>query len=422
MNNNCQLGSLTVIGAGVVGLSAAIQLQRAGFNVTIIDKEGAGTGASKGNAGHFATEQVFPLADPTMLPKLPGMLLDPLGPFRIKPRYFFKALPWFIRFLHNMLPGRRAHNSRAIKALNQGAIDAMKSLTEFCGCEHLLTLNGSLLVFEGTPVAEVEKEYRAYVDADVEVQLLSGDEVRALESSLSVNITHGLYFTHVGHTEDPYRLCLALETKFEQIGGQVVTDELLQINAAKTNSAIALEMTSGNSRHTDRLIIASGAWSKPFAKQLGYSVPLETERGYHLMMPHKSRLSRPVASYNRKFIITPMSEGTCLAGTVEFGGLKAPLVDARADCLFPHGKALLPELFRDASASDGERWMGFRPSMPDSLPVLGRSQKQSNVFFSFGHQHLGLTWSAITAELLTQEVTGKQPDIDLSPYRIDRFG
>lgn len=422
MNNTNGLGSLTVIGAGIVGLSAAIQLQRAGFNVTVIDKEGAGAGASKGNAGHFATEQVFPLADPTMLPKLPGMLLDPFGPFRIQPRYFFKALPWFMRFLQNMLPDRRVHNSAAIKALNQGAIDAMKSLTAFCGCEHLLTLNGSLLVFEGTPAAEVEKEFRAYGDAGVAVQLLSGDQVRALEPSLSVDITHGLYFTHVGHTIDPYQLCLALETKFEQIGGQVVTDELLQINAAKTNSTIALEMNSGNSRHTDRLIIASGAWSKPFAKQLGYSVPLETERGYHLMMPHKSSLSRPVASYNRKFIITPMTEGTRLSGTVEFGGLQAPLVEARADCLFPHGKALLPELFRDASVSDGERWMGFRPSMPDSLPVLGRSPKQLNVFFSFGHQHLGLTWSAITAELLTQEVTGKQPDIDLSPYRIDRFG
>ncbi|WP_394147760.1 NAD(P)/FAD-dependent oxidoreductase [Shewanella atlantica] len=422
MNNTNRLGTLTVVGAGIVGLSVALQLQREGFTVTVIDKEGAGSGASKGNAGHFATEQVFPLADPAMLPKLPGMLLDPLGPFRIQPRYFLKALPWFMRFLRNMLPARRAHNSAAIKALNQGAIDAVKSLTAFCDCEHLLTLNGSLLVFEGIPVDEVKKEYRAYADAGVEVQLLNGDEVRVLEPCLSQDISHGLYFTHVGHTEDPYRLCLALQDKFEEIGGRVVTDELLQVKAAETNSTIALEMSSGESRHTDRLIIASGAWSKPFVKQLGYSVPLETERGYHLMMPQKSRLSRPVASYNRKFIITPMRDGTRLAGTVEFGGLKAPPVEARADCLFPHARALLPELFAEASVSDGTRWMGFRPSLPDSLPVLGRSQKQSNVFFSFGHQHLGLTWSAITAELLTQEVTGQQTDIDLSPYRIDRFG
>ncbi|GIU30485.1 FAD-binding oxidoreductase [Shewanella sp. MBTL60-007] len=420
MSTNTHPGTLTVVGAGIVGLAAAIELQRAGFDVTIVDKEGVGAGASKGNAGHFATEQVFPLADPAMLPKLPGMLMDPLGPFRIQPRYFFKALPWFMRFLHNMLPSRRSHNSRAIKALNQDSIAAMKSLAEFCNCKELLTLNGSLLVFEGTPEPEVHKEYRAYADAGVEVQLLSADEVRALEPSLSTNITNALYFTHVGHTEDPYRLCLALEAKFKQLGGKVVTEELVKINSSNTDSNIRLE-TNASSYTTERLIIASGAWSKPFAKQLGYSVPLETERGYHLMMPQRSRLSRPVASYNRKFIITPMLEGTRLAGTVEFGGLKAPLVEARADCLFPHAKALLPELFADASVEDGERWMGFRPSMPDSLPVLGRSQKQSNVFFSFGHQHLGLTWSAITAKLLTQEVLGKQADIDLSPYRIDRF-
>ncbi|WP_299807375.1 FAD-binding oxidoreductase [uncultured Shewanella sp.] len=420
MNNNAHPDTLTVVGAGIVGLAAAIELQRAGFNVTVVDKEGAGTGASKGNAGHFATEQVFPLADPAMLPKLPGMLLDPLGPFRIQPKYFLKALPWFFRFLHNMLPSRRAQNSRAIKALNQDSIAAMKSLTAFCGCEKLLTLNGSLLVFEGTPIQEVQKEYRAYADAGVDLQLLSGDEVRALEPSLTTNITNALYFTHVGHTEDPYRLCLALEAKFKEMGGQVVTEELVKINTSNTDPSITLETNAG-SHKTERLIIASGAWSKPLAKQLGYSVPLETERGYHLMMPQRSRLSRPVASYNRKFIITPMRDGTRLAGTVEFGGLKAPLVEARANCLFPHAKALLPELFSDATVEDGVRWMGFRPSMPDSLPVLGRSQKQSNVFFSFGHQHLGLTWSAITAKLLTQEVLGKQADIDLSPYRIDRF-
>ncbi|QQX82012.1 FAD-binding oxidoreductase [Shewanella sp. KX20019] len=422
--NNQTLNSprkVTIIGAGIVGLAAAIELQRVGFNVTILDKEGTAAGASKGNAGHFATEQVFPLADPALLPKLPGMLMDPIGPFRIQPQYLLKALPWFFRFLHNMLPSRRTKNGQAIKLLNQNAIAAMKSLTAFCDCEDLLTLNGSLLVFESTPLALVEKEYRAYADADVDVKLLNGDEVRALEPSLSSSITNGLYFTHVGHTADPYRLCKALEAKFKELGGKLITEELVQIHAVKTSSSIQLDMHSGRSEQSDAVVIASGAWSKPFVKQLGHSVPLETERGYHLMMPQKSNLSRPVASYNRKFIITPMLAGTRLAGTVEFGGLKAPLVAARADSLFPHGKALLPDLFADAVASDGERWMGFRPSMPDSLPVLGRSNKQANVYFSFGHQHLGLTWAAVTAKLLAEEILGEQASIELSPYRIDRF-
>ncbi|BAJ01683.1 NAD(P)/FAD-dependent oxidoreductase [Shewanella violacea] len=420
--NSLVTRTVTIVGAGIIGLATGIELQRAGHKVRILDKEGIAAGASKGNAGHFASEQVFPLADPGMLPKLPGMLLDPLGPFRIQPAYFFKALPWFMRFIVNMLPGKRAHNGQAIKRLNQASIAALVELTDFCDCSDLVTLNGSLLVFEGTPLDEVTKEYHHYADAGVHVRLLSGEEVRQLEPSLSSNISHGLYFTHVGHTQDPYRLCKAFADKFIALGGEIITDELVAIDCSPMNEVnVSIRLSSGEQHWVDKLVIASGAWSKPFAKQLGHNVPLETERGYHLMMPQKSSLSRPVASYNRKFIITPMLDGTRLAGTVEFGGLKAPLVEARADCLFPHGKALLPELFADATATDGERWMGFRPSMPDSLPVLGRSDKHKNVFFSFGHQHMGLTWSAITAKLVSQEMAGKQTEIDLSDYRIDRF-
>ncbi|WP_256871090.1 FAD-binding oxidoreductase [Shewanella sp. Scap07] len=415
-------GSITIIGAGIVGLAAAIELQRVGYQVTIIDKEGPGAGASQGNAGHFATEQMFPLADPAMLLKLPGMLLDPLGPFRIQPRYFFKALPWFCRFLVNMLPSKRKQNQQGITALNKAAIAAMQDLVRHCDCEELLTLNGSLLVFESTPLTEVEAQYRAYSEAGVAVQLLDGAQVRALEPSLSDNITHALYFTDVGHSADPMRLCQALAAKFVAAGGKMRIESVAAVNTPTANAGVELTMQSGDRHFAASLLVAAGAWSKPFAKHLGYNVPLETERGYHLMMPQHSRLSRPVASYNRKFIITPMEQGTRLAGTVEFGGLDAPLVEARADCLLPHAKALLPALFSQASVEDGIRWLGFRPSLPDSLPVLGRSPKHSNVYFSFGHQHLGLTWSAVTAKLLKQEIQGKQPDIDLTPYRIERYG
>lgn len=424
-------GTVTIVGAGIVGLATGIELQRAGHKVQIIDKEGIGAGASKGNAGHFATEQVFPLADPAMLPKLPGMLIDPLGPFRIQPRYFVKAAPWFMRFLVNMLPSKRAHNAQAIKRLNEQSIEALIALTEFCGCSEFVTLNGSLLVFEGTPIEVVTNEYEHYLGAGVKVRMLTGNEVRQLEPSLSDNISHGLYFTHVGHTKDPYQLCQAIANKFIALGGEILTEELTSIeneysdcsgSSISGDSKVTMRLQTGEKLTSDKLLIASGAWSKPLVKQLGYSVPLESERGYHLMMPQISSLTRPVASYNRKFIITPMSEGTRLAGTVEFGGLQAPSVNARADCLFPHGKALLPELFAGANVADGERWMGFRPSLPDSLPILGGSPNHANVFFSFGHQHLGLTWSGITAKLVSQAMSGLPTDMDISDYRIDRFG
>ncbi|QYJ81063.1 FAD-binding oxidoreductase [Shewanella aegiceratis] len=413
---------VTVIGAGVIGLANAIALQKAGFSVRVIDKQGVAAGASFGNAGHFATEQVFPLADPAMLLKLPGMLLDPLGPFRIQPRYFLKALPWFMRFLVNMLPAKRAHNSAAIKSLNQKSIHAWQQLVSECGCSELLKLEGSLLVFEQTPLVEVERVYKSYRDAGVAVKLISGEEVRALEPDLSLNINHGLWFTQVGHTPDPAELCHRLATQFEKLGGKLVIGEVTRLaNIGKGEQCVSVCVGEGVNYQSDKLLLSAGAWSKPLAQQLGFKVPLETERGYHLMMPQQSRLQRPVASFERKFIITPMNRGICLAGTVEFGGLKAPLVEARADCLLPHAKALLPEVLVGATTSQGERWMGFRPSLPDSLPVLGASPKSDKIFFAFGHQHLGLTWAAFSAQLMAETIKGEKTQVDMTPYRIDRF-
>ena len=436
---------IIIIGAGIVGLTAGLYLQRAGLNVTLLDKDGIAAGASYGNAGHFATEQVFPLADPHLLYQLPGMLLDPLGPFRIRPQYFHRALPWFMRFLVNMLPSRIKHNSQAIKALNHQAIAEMKEVVNFCQCEELLVLNGSLLVFESSSLAVVQQQWQHYLDAGVKVELLTGEQVRQLEPSLSKAICYGLFFTQVGHTPDPSALCHAIADKFMMLGGTIERAEVISINQGTgqedDNSDLSSAWLSQNARFTSntvhlrikaeaqsqssvktagKVLLSAGAWSKPLAAQLGHSVPLETERGYHLMMPQLSMLSRPVASFERKFIITPMAQGTRLAGTVEFGGLTAPMAPARAECLFPHGKALLPQVFAKASVSDGLQWMGFRPSLPDSLPVLGNTQ-MANVFVSFGHQHLGLTWSAVTAKLVGQTILGNTTDIDITPYRITRF-
>ncbi|QSX39079.1 FAD-binding oxidoreductase [Shewanella sedimentimangrovi] len=406
-----------VVGAGIVGLCCALDLRRKGFEVTVLDREGVAAGASSGNAGHFATEQVFPLADPAMLPKLPGMLLDPLGPFRIKPAYFHRALPWFMRFLVNMLPSRRKHNGEAIAALNRRSIAATQALVDFCGCPELLVLKGSLLVFETRDKAVMEAEYHKYADAGVAVRLLSGDEVRQLEPSLSPAITGALYFTEVGHTPDPKALCQAVAAKLLALGGKI---EQQGVTTLLPGDGLGLVCDSGELLATDKLLIATGAWSKPLAKAAGNTVPLDTERGYHLMLPQQSGLGRPVASFDRKFIITPMTGGTCLAGTVEFGGLEAPMSRERADCLLPHAKALLPKVFNDARVEQGERWMGFRPSLPDSLPVLGPSGK-AGVFFAFGHQHLGLTWAAVTGELISTLMAGDEPELDLGPYSANRF-
>ncbi|MCW3170983.1 NAD(P)/FAD-dependent oxidoreductase [Shewanella subflava] len=417
-NSVDDLGDMTVIGAGIVGLASALYLQRAGFKVSLFDKEAIAAGASQGNAGHFATEQVFPLANPSLLYQLPSMLLDPLGPFRIRPTYFYRAVPWFMKFLFNMLPERRAHNSRAIKALNEQSIKEMQDILTFCDCEELLRLNGSLLVFEGNSLEEVKREWQMYSNEGVDVELLTGQQVRELEPSLTDNITHALFFTQVGHTPDPYQICLAIADKFKALGGVIKVAQVDTINGGDEGVSVLLDGKVKIS--SNKLLLTAGAWSKPLAKQLGHNVPLEAERGYHLMMPQDAKLSRPVASYNRKLIITPMAKGTRLAGTVEFGGVDAPMSPARADCLLPHAKALLPNIFEHANVQDGARWMGCRPSFPDSLPVIGKT-KVNNIYVSFGHQHLGLTWSAISAKLITETILDKKTTLDMQPYSIDRF-
>ena len=173
-----------------------------------------------------------------------------------------------------------------------------------------------------------------------------------------------------------------------------------------------------HSYHFDKIVVATGALSKKLAHQLGYFVPLDTERGYHAMIKHQTSLSRPVASAERQFIITPMSSGLRIAGTVEFAGLDAPENHQRTDVLMEHAAALLPSIDNTPAS---ETWMGCRPSLPDSLPVIGRSPHHRNVYFGFGHQHLGLTQAAITAELLAQLCNSEVPSLDLTPYRIDRF-
>ncbi len=236
-------GELTVLGGGIVGLCCAIAAQKQGFKVSLLDKDEPGRGASFGNAGHFATEQMFPLASFSLVPRLPGMLLDPQGPFRIRPGYFFKALPWFCRFMANMLPAKRRKNGAAIAALNREAIGAMRRLLAQAEASELMCENGSLLLFERDGKAALQ-EYEAYTKAGVAVKLLSGDEVRRLEPSLSGNIKAALFFTEVAHTPSPFELCKRLELHFKALGGRYCAPR--SINCSRTSKVSASVTVWGN--------------------------------------------------------------------------------------------------------------------------------------------------------------------------------
>lgn len=405
---------VTIIGAGVVGLCSAFFLQQAGFSVLLLDEQPPAEGCSKGNAGHFATEQVFPLANFDLLQQLPSMLVKPHSPLKIRASYLLKNLPWFCRFISNMPAAKQQHLQQALSQLNGHSIASWQKLAELCDAEDLIKYRGALLVSESDN-GKLEQTYQHYRQAGIAVQLLNKTQTLDNEPALSRNLTGALDFTEVAHTVEPWVLCQRIFAAFLAAGGQWQQSKVKRLSAGKVHQV----ETEQHTFSTHCLVIAAGAYSNLLTRQLGWSVPLAAERGYHLMV-NPVALSKPVSSLERKFIMTPMQQGLRIAGTVEFAGLDAPPDYRRVDSLLFHANKLLHSPFDEQQ--NKLSWFGNRPSLPDSLPVLGPCPQHKNIYYNFGHQHLGLTQAAYCAELLLASMTNPQPDIRLKPYRIDRFG
>ncbi|NCE90342.1 FAD-binding oxidoreductase [Pseudomonas sp. L13] len=407
---------IVVVGAGIIGVACALQLARQGRQVVVVDAQAPGMGASYGNAGHLATEQVFPIADLSILKRLPAMLLDPMGPLRLDWAYLPRALPWFIRLLLNLRPTRYQRTVAGLRALNEGSLGAWQRLLQSIGQTQLLREDGSLLVFE-------RAESRAALDAlqhrmtqqGVAVDFWSGDAVRKAAPQLSDAIQGGLFFPVTGHFLDPYTVVDEVVNAAKAEGVRFLQQRVL--DARLEGSGVSL-MTDQGVMTAQQVLIACGAHSAKLTAALtGKQVPLDTERGYHLMLPHEQqRLPFAVTSLERKFIMTPMTGGLRLAGTVEFAGLDRPANMQRAWQLHRLSKGLFRH---DLSDSEATPWMGFRPSLPDSLPIIDRVC-EGKVLLAFGHQHLGLTQAAVTAERVGQLAAGERVP-ELQPYRLDRF-
>jgi glycine/D-amino acid oxidase-like deaminating enzyme len=411
------IADVAVIGAGIIGTSIAERLQHEGKQVVLVDRNDPGEGCSKGNAGHFATDIILPLANLSNLLAVPKMLLDPLGPLTIKWSYFPKLVPWLMRYGWAAMPHKTKQSTEAIKLLNRPAIDRFKVLLQRTGLTALMTQKGALTVYSSQAAAKKNAKHADFVrQHGVKVEQLTGDQVRELEPALDESIIGGLYYPETAHSVDPHLLVTSLADCFVQKGGQVLKQDVVSIDL--TDPDCVRLKTSGADILAKEIVIACGAWSKTLAKCVGHSVPLETERGYHLMLPKpKVQLTRPVVSFERSFVMTPMAGGLRLAGTVELAGLEAPENDKRADILFNHAKEVLPNVAKEEATT----WMGHRPSLPDSLPVIGRSPKHDRVLFAFGHQHLGLTQAAVTADLISEAVFRQPHQVDISAFRVDRF-
>lgn len=407
---------IVVVGAGIVGVACALQLARQGKQVVVMDAQAPGMGASYGNAGHLATEQVFPIADLSILKRLPGMLLDPMGPLRLDWKYLPHALPWFVRLLLNLRPANYQRTVAGIRALNEGSLGAWQRLLHSIGRSELLREDGSLLVFERADSREALNALQQRMQQQqVPVAFWSGDAIRGAVPQLSDNIQGGLFFPGTGHFLDPYHVVCELVRAARASGVQFLKRQVLDGRVDAQGISLSTDQEPLSAR---QVLIACGAHSAKLTAALtGKKVPLDTERGYHLMLPNEHhRLPFAVTSLERKFIMTPMTDGLRLAGTVEFAGLDRPANMERAWQLHRLSKGLFRE---DLSAEGATPWMGFRPSLPDSLPVIDRVC-DGKVLLAFGHQHLGLTQAAVTAEWVGELARGGQAP-SLAPYRLDRF-
>ncbi len=406
-----------VVGAGAVGIATALYLRREGFAVTVLDPQAPGEGASLGNAGILATGSVIPVGTPEVLKRLPRMMLDPLAPVAVRWRYLPRLTPWFLRFLMASRPGRVEEISRALAALLAHTHDAYRPLIEEAGAGDLLRPSGMLHVYENEAAYRAGEEGRALrARRGVPYDDLGRDELRQLVPALAPEVAHGIFLRDPVMTVDPLALVQALAASLEAKGGVIRRERVTGFTDAGGRPAGVTTETASHA--ADLIVIAAGAFSRPLAKALGSAVPLDTERGYHVMLPDPGiELRLPVQCAEGAFVLTPMAKGLRLAGTDELAGLEAPPNWDRARVLVERARRLFPGLRTEGL----EPWMGFRPSLPDSLPVLGRAPGHDNVYFAFGHGHLGLTMAAASGRIIAELASGRDPGIDLAPYRAERF-
>lgn len=408
---------VTIIGAGVVGMCSAGYLQRAGRKVTVIDSVAPGEGCSFGNAGGLSSGACVPLALPGVLKQVPKWLFDRQGPLALRPGYLPQALPWLWKFIQASAPAQVERSADGLHALMKPLFENYEPLLAEANARDLFRRNGQLYVystqeaFEGDAFGRELRRKRG-----IPFDLLDGEELRQMEPDLKPIFKRAMFMPEHGNCMNPFRLVGALADAFRRNGGEIIQDRVVDVVVGDTG--VQELKTNAGSHKVDDLVITAGAWSHRLARKFGHKVPLETQRGYHVTLPNAGASpQRGVMWAEKKFLTTPMEMGVRVAGTVEFAGLEAEPDYRRADMLVKQAS----EMWSGLDGSDGSKWMGHRPCLPDSLPVIDRSPNVKNVFFAFGHGHVGLSCASTTGRLLSELVTGADPCIDPGLYRIDRF-
>jgi D-amino-acid dehydrogenase len=405
-----------VIGAGVVGLSAALALQARGLSVTVLDREGPAAGASAGNAGALAFTDILPLASPGILRKAPKWLMDPLGPLSVPPAYALTITPWMLRFWRACAPARVAASTTAQTALMDLSRAELEPFLAATGTLAMLRKEGALQVYESK--AELDASLPGWATRaahGIEFRQMDAEEMATLQPGLSPRFTHGTFTPGWWSVADPKLFTLALADRFRANGGRIERAEVRTLRPADSGVDILTDTATHRAAH---VVLAAGAHSQRIARSLGDRIPLETERGYNTTLPASAfDLRTQITFGGHGFVVTRLSTGIRIGGAVELGGLDLPPNYKRSGAMLKKARAFLPGL----DPTGGVQWMGFRPSLPDTLPAIGPSKATPRVIHAFGHGHLGLTQAAGTARLVADLVTGAAPAIDLTPFSPQRF-
>ena len=412
MNDVLKVG---IVGAGIQGISNALFLQKKGFKVTIFDREDPGSPvASYGNAGHFSPYASLSLNRTDILADVPAMLLSSTGPLALKWNYVPKMIPWFLKFIYNTSKKKKMHTARNMHQILDLALPAYDELFDEIDLEGLVENNGILYIWNEKDLKSRKLEIKVRDELGVKQQLVSKKEIHDLEPNIKKFYHGGVYYPYARHARNPKKILLKLFELFLKKGGRF---KKMNIKDIRFDNEKPIFLSDNDQFNFDKVVITCGAFSKKLTDKLDEKIPLDTERGYHVHFKNCDHLlSRPVIFSNRGFGITPMEQGLRVVGTVEFGGLDNPISKSRIKNLVTNAKYMLGDL-----PEHEDEWLGFRPTLPDFLPVMGPSKNYKNVFYCFGHHHLGWTLGPISGKIVSGMIAKENTNLNLDPYSSLRF-
>jgi glycine/D-amino acid oxidase-like deaminating enzyme len=404
-----------IIGCGIQGISNALFLQKKGFSVSIFDRDEPGSpAASYGNAGHFSPYASVPINRPDVLTDVPAMLLSSTGPLALKWNYVPKMMPWFLQFIRNCSTKKMMHTAKNMHQILDLALPAYDELFDEIDIAGLVEKKGILYIWNNKSLKSRDLEIKVRNELGVDQQVVTPREIHDLEPNIKPIYHGGVYYQYGRHARNPKKILLKLYELFIKKGGKFLKMNVKDINFDHEKPIIR---TEAQSFIFDKIVIACGSFSKRLTDKLDEKIPLDTERGYHVHFKDCDHLlSRPVIFQNRGFGITPMEQGLRVVGTVEFGGLDNPLSKSRVKNLIDNAKYMMGDL-----PEHEDEWLGFRPTLPDYLPVIGPSKNHKNIFYCFGHHHLGWTLGPISGKIISTMIAEENTNLDLKPYSSLRF-